>query len=72
MQGGHIHKQVDPIMKNITVVTDFRKDVEISSNSFGFVLSLAEFNLIKSLQDILAAVSSQTYQYFLLPMVAFN
>lgn len=72
MHHGLIHKQVASIIRIITVVTNFRKNAEMPSKSFGFVLSLDEFNPIKKLQAILAKISSQSYQYFLIFMVAFK
>lgn len=62
MQSSHVHRQLALTVKNMSAVTDFRKDAEMPSNNFGFVPTLARFKLIINLKDILATRSVQTYQ----------
>jgi len=59
-------------VRNVTAVTDFRKDAEMPSNNFGFIPTLAGFKLIKNFKNTSATRSIQTYQCFLVPTVAFN
>ena len=72
MQSSRVHRQLALTVRNMTAVTDFRKDAEMPSNNSGSVPTLAGFKLIKNLKDILATISIQTYQCFLVPTVAFN
>lgn len=60
MQSSCFHRQLALTRRSTTAARHFRKDVEMLSSDFGFVLALAGFNRIKNLKDILATRSIQT------------